>query len=363
MLGGRRVAIVVGVLLLAVALGGYWLRHRGSPVYHSPVRAAATKYEVPSYAVVRGGRLVVVQGDKVQRVLQGRAALWLPGGQVLVDVASGRKAHNYRLLRADGRLVGEALSSDDVPSRPGGRIDLWQDTGKRNTVQSYSTKRQLLETIRMPGTATKGPADNPFERTYRRDAVTVADTTFAIWSDGNDQDTGGSYGVVMVTSQKPKDVLVEKRIVDLRLSADGSSVLAIQQTKGKPCAGCVVAQQIVEINPRTGHLAGHYGVPDGYQKTWRVDRVDKVGDVVAVRYVSSDGTPIGTFTFDGSWSKVKGSDQVEQWWQGPDDRIELRGNRLFAVHGSDTTPIAGILNAIGGVATGSIPGTLIAPTS
>lgn len=363
MWGGRRVAVVVGVLLLAVAIGGYWVRHRGAPVYHSPVKPVASSYDFPSYAVVRGGRLVVVQGDRTQRVIPGRAALWLPTGHVLVDVAAGRKQHNYRLLRADGRLVGDALSSDEEPSRPGRRIDLWQVHGSRSTVQSYSARRQLLETIRMPGTATKGPAGNPFQRVYRRDAVTVADTTFAIWSDGNDEDTGRHDGVVMVTSQKPKDVLVDKRIVDLRLSADGSSLLAVQQKTGAPCGGCVVSQQIVEINPRTGRLGGHYGVPDGYQKSWRVDRVDKVGDVVAVRYVATNGTPIGTFTFDGTWSKVKGSDQVEQWWQGPDRRIELRGDRLFAVDGDASTPIAGTLHAVTGSPTGSIPGTLIPPGS
>ncbi len=36
-------------------------------------------------------------------------------------------------------------------------------------------------------------------------------------------------------------------------------------------------QDVVEIDPANGKIAGTYGAPPGYTKDWRITRLDKVG--------------------------------------------------------------------------------------
>ena len=321
----RWLALAVVVVLVVSGGVGWRATHRASEVYDGSVRPISVRYAAPSYAVVRNRAIAIGHGTQQVAPKKAVGALWLPDGQVLVDLKHGTLQHHYQLLGADGRTHGPVLSADDDPSRPGERLNLWvskaDPDGDRphDKLRSYDSRTlRLVETLTMPGPASKGPdpKNNPFDRYYKQYAATIDENTFAIYADGNDEDDGGEDGVVMFHDGKAKDVLVNQRITSLRLSSDGASLLAVQQKHGRPCGGCVVNQEIVEINPEDGTIAGRYQVPAAYQKGWRVDRIDKIDGRVAVGYVVGCVDPgcgnrvVGTYVYDGSWTKVKGSEKA-----------------------------------------------------
>jgi hypothetical protein len=390
---GRWQVQAAGAVLAVLAAGGLgWLvGHQQSGVFESGVQPVAVGYDFPSYAVVRDHRMVIGHGGREVTLRNAIGALWLPNGTVLASLKHGPRYYSYQAIDATGGTTGPVLSADDEPSRAGRRLNLWfgksdPDGDKpHDLVRSYAgSDLHLVDTITMPGPKTRGPdpRDNPFERFYKEYAATIDGNTFAIYTDGNDTDNGdqnGDDGVVMVHHGKARDVLVNQRITSLRLSADGAGLIAVQQKHGHPCGGCVVDQQIVEIDPATGGIAKTYGVPAGYDKSWRIVRIDKVGDRVAVRYAVTCVDPgcgdrvVGTYVYDGSWSKLKGSADVESWWQGPHQRIELRGSTvrdgqvtggtLYAVDSvaGTSTAIEGVLDPRTGELDGSVPGTLVPP--
>jgi hypothetical protein len=379
---------VVAAVVAAVVVGavlGWWLFLRSAPVFTSVGTPVSTRIAFPSYAAERGGRLVIVHGGSSYDVpAQAQAALWLPGGRVAVDLR-GTSTHGYRLLDARGNATGPTLRTDEVPSRAGSRLDVWTpendpDADHRDQVGSFDSRDlHLVETLLLPGPASHGPepASDPFQRFYSGSATTIAGSTYAIFSDGNDE-TSDKYGVVRMHGGQATDVLVGKRITSLRLSSDGAALLALQQRHGDPCGGCVVRQQIVEIDPRTGDLAATYGMPPGYDKTWRVDRLDKVGDRLGVSFVKDDPdgaaqnavrSPLATWAYDGTWTKVAGSEGARQWWQGRDHFVEERHGKLFAVtvaagHRHRTLIPGSLEGTLGNHAvTGSVPGSPLRPAS
>ena len=153
----------------------------------------------------------------------------------------------------------------------------------------------------------------------------------------------------------------------------------MRQVDGEDCGGCVVPQEVVELDPATGDVVRKYGMPDDYDDSWRVVAVDKVDDRVAVRFsrARADGrAPAAcrreTWVYDGSWELIEGSEDVATWWQGPDDRIEARpaeepeakdGVQLVWVSGEEETPLPGELIWARGRATayGSVAGRLLPP--
>lgn len=379
---------------LAVLLAGgtgWWVGHQQSRVFDPQVAPVAVRYAFPSYAVVRDHRVVIGQGGREATVRDANGAFWLPDGTVLASLRHGPRLYSYQRVDGAGRTTGPVLVADQEPSRAGRRLNLWigksDPDGDRphNLVRSYAgSDLHLAETISMPGPKTLGPDPrrNRFERFYKEYAATIDGSTFAIYTDGNDTDNGdqnGDDGVVMVHHGKARDVLVNQRITSLRLSADGAGLIAVQQKHGRPCGGCGVSQQIVEIDPATGRIAKTYGVPPGYDRSWRIVRIDKVGDRVAVRYAVTCVDPgcgkraVGTFVYEGSWTKLKGSEDVETWWQGRHQRLELHGSTVRdgqvtggALYAVDTE--AGTRRRIEGRVgpgtdelRGSIPGTLIPP--
>ena len=206
------------------------------------------------------------------------------------------------------------------------------------------------------------------------------------WHDGSESYEDGDYGVARIEDGEVDNVLVNERIVALYLAADGAALLALRQRSGEPCGGCVVDQEVVEIDPETGEVAAEYGMPEEYVEDWRVDAIDKVGDRVAVRFTETawrenpmdpdDVAPYtvqrGTWVYDGAWSMVAGSEDELTWWQG-EDRVVARPapgrsrtseqQQLFWVHDGAEEPLPGDLQSAPGrrYVSGSVAGQLLPP--
>ncbi|MFL6156245.1 MAG: hypothetical protein ACJ72D_09145, partial [Marmoricola sp.] len=218
--------------------------------------------------------------------------------------------------------------------------------------------------------------DRSMSRNTGNRVYSIGGWDYVSYSDNDGEDASESYGYLRhrAGSTSWSKALVGKRLVALWVSRDGRALLGLQQLHGAPCGGCSKAQQIVEINPGTGKIAATYGVPKGYDKSWRVAVVDKVGDRVLVRYVHRANVPenLGVWQFDGHWRLVPGSTGPYTWWQGPDDRIVVSTTvkdpdaenvefTLTWVHGGKRTRLAGVVAAQDAPSGRGIPGSLVPP--
>lgn len=318
---------------------------------------------------------------------RARSGTFLPDGDVLVDIAQQEVQQHFRVLMpASGNLAGDVRTNglrSDEPGRTLSRVNL-VGRGEPARLQPYDLNLGPLPAIDLPVTDNpEATDDNDLERGYYGAAATIGDITLLLWHDGSEFYEDGDYGVARVrhpAGAKPRidNILLNQRLVALHLSADGSALLAVQQDKGEPCGGCVKSQSIVEIDPVSGKLTD-YGHPDGYDKQWRVEALDRVGDRVAVRYAASGGTGgrrslVGTYVYeDGRWSLLEGSDKQTTGWQDGGrviarPKVEARNADGYSLawvkNGQDSeAPIAGTLTISNGLkyVTGSIPGQLLPP--
>ena len=347
-------------------------------VFDSNVQSVPLTIAPPEAATVVPGGILVTYGGLGRVVPHAVGARWLTTGKVLLAVERkepGYVAQTYRLydpLR--GTFTGSPIEDQlDLPNDSTTEI-AFVDGNRLLRWNLALTKREV---VKLP---TKPTAEGTGEvvRSYAAQPVTVGGATFLRFSEVEDEEETLTYGVMRIAADgSTSDVLQGQRITRLRVSADGRSLLAVQQRRGEPCGGCLVAQDLVEIDPATGKIAGRYGTPPGYTKQWRVTRVDKVGATVAARYegtcVTGDLACIpeqyGTWTYrDGSWSKVPGSERTETWWQGRDDRIVRRADRnvlrepIHWLHGGKRTRLDGVL-VNQESSTGAVAGGLLRPAS
>ena len=369
------------VVLVGIALA-VTLYVRGDDVtdevFESDVPALQPTIAPAETATVLPGGMMVTYGGVGRFVPHAVGARWLPTGKVLLAVERkepGYVAQTYRLfdpLRGDftGSPIKDQLdlpndTTTDIEFLDGHRLLRWDLALTKRDVVNLPTKARA-----------KGSGD--VVRSYAAQPVTIDGATFLRFSEVEDEEETLAYGVMRVDRDgSTSDVLEGDRITRLRVSADGRSLLAVQQHKGEPCGGCVVRQDVVEIDPDDGKIVGAYGAPAGYTKQWRITRLDKVGGTVAVRYEGSCVTgdlacipkQYGTWTYrDGDWSKVAGSERVETWWQGRDDRIVRRADRselrspLEWLHDGEHTTVDGHL-ADEDNNTGDVAGGLLRPAS
>ena len=336
------------------------------------------EFEAPAYSAASPEGLLVRSGDDEVVLPRGSSGRWLPDGAALVGFGN---------TRIELQVVAPATGPVDppvkgalfeVPGRSVTQVNVLDDAGRNPKLTAYSTKLEKMWSIDLPGTDNPdATAYNELARNYFGVAATFAGATFVQWHDCSEFYEGGDYGVARIEDGQVENVLINERLVALFLSADGTGLLALRQQSGEPCGGCVVDQEIVEVDPETGELTD-YGVPDGYQDDWRVEAMDKVGDRVAMRYVAVDGTGgprsrhlVGTYVYqDGDWKLLEGSDEEIIWWQGA-DRVVARPRRqesdgrdgyaLFWLHDGEATPLPGELEGSFDrrYATGSVAGQLL----
>ncbi|WP_109509014.1 hypothetical protein [Nocardioides speluncae] len=352
------IATAVGLALLGCSASG----SGEDGVFETGVEPVPLDIEAPTYAVATPRGLTVRAGQHQRFVPNAVDAAWLPNGTALV------RRDGVRLYDpATGRLAGTAIAAHELPSRAVTRITTWGDG-----ITAYDLSGRKVATYDLPGISSDEASEDtdPTKvRDYHGAIPTIDGATFVRWTSGISwadwDEEQYDYGVLRIEGDEREEVLVNERIIGLYLSADGAALLALRNRKTDPCGGCNVTQEIVELDPETGQIAGRYGMPDAYTKNWDVDAIDKVGDRVAVRFHEpvwedeDDPSPTdaqrGTWVYDGDgWTMVKGSDTELTWWQGPDDRIVARvddsepttedGFDLFWVHGDRETPIEGELD-------------------
>jgi hypothetical protein len=364
-------ALIIGALVAAGLVAGstwWWLSRAGDDIVGSRVPLVRVSQEAPQYAAHVDGGILVRRGAESRILPDGMDGVWLDDGRFLVESAVHPRTcagvghecdtRRYDVVDLDsGSLTRWPVDQDwtfDLPDQAVHRLDLLLDLDGR--VVSYSPDLRTRTVIGLP------PYDGEDDAQRYFGAVdTIGDATFVRFSDVVGEEHTETYGYLRIEDDRTRTVLVQQRLVALWVSSDGAALLGLQQDRGEPCGGCIKDQRIIEIDPETGRLSRVYGVPDDYDKTWRVDRIDKVGDRIAVRYVDRcavrlPGTgcrdkELGLWVYDGHWSMEPGSDRVRAWWQGPDDRIEASltaeggDGALWWVHEHRRTRLPGALVA------------------
>ncbi|QIK68227.1 hypothetical protein G7072_19465 [Nocardioides sp. HDW12B] len=344
----------------------------------------------PTYAAAVPGGLLVRAGDEERVLPEADQARWLPGGTAMVD--RSRRSMSLELLDvATGDLAPEEpvrIRGFDLPGRSVTQVNLLDSLREPAVLTAYSPGLERLWSLDLPDTDNPDAAEvSELRRGYYNVAPTIDGVTFVQWHDSAEDYEGGDYGVARIEDGAVvEDVLLNERIVALYLAADGAGLLALRQAEGEPCGGCVVDQEVVEIDPATGEVARDYGMPEEYVEEWRVAAMDKVGDRVAVRFTETewredpkdpdDVAPVtvqrGTWVYDGAWSVVEGSEDELTWWQG-EDRVVARpapregdardGMQLFWLHDGVEERLPGDLESSVGplYRTGSVAGQLLPP--
>ncbi len=347
-------------------------------VFDSQASAVASTIVPPQTATVVDGGMLVTAGGQHHVVPHAVGARWLPTGKVLLAIERKEPGYLAQVHRLYDPVRG-TFSGSTIK----GQLDLPDDS---TTSIAYVDGHRLLrwnlaltkrDVVNLP-TTPRSKGNGEVVRSYAAQPVTVDGATFLRFSEVEDEEKTLAYGVMRIAADgSTSDVLKGDRITRLQVSANGRSLLAVQQHRGEPCGGCVVRQDVVEIDPADGAIVGTYGAPPGYTKHWRITRLDKVGRTGAVRYegicVTGDAACIpkqyGTWRYrEGEWSMVPGSERTETWWQGRNDRIVRRADRnvlntpLQWLHDGRRARLAGFL-ADDDNNTGDVAGGLLRPAS
>ncbi len=373
---GRRTSIACCLLLLTTGCSTVADFFGDEAVLDTGIEPVPLAFDGPAYAALRGDILLVRNGTDRQRLPGARALDWLPDGRLLVNV-SARRARMQVVDPATGP-TGAAHRYWTEPSRAVTRVNEL-DGLDRSRLRTYDLSLEPLDVVDLPESDDPEVIENDATRNYFGAVPTIDGVTFVKWHDGSEYYEDGDYGVLRIEGDDLDNVQINADVVGHYLSADGTGLLGLRQSSGDPCGGCVVEQDIVEIDPATGEIGREYGVPDEYDRSWRVGSMDKVGDRVAVRYyeVIQRGARFtyeqrGTWVFDGEWTMVDGSEDELTWWQGEDrvvarvSEAELRrgdGFDLFWLHDGEETPLPGELASrpAGGPVGGAVAGQLLPP--
>lgn len=316
--------------------------------FTSTVEPVDLALPAPTLATAVTGGLLLRSGDIQRTVPRATGAEWLPGGKALVrfdtprthvqvwDPATDTLSADVPFLEPNRSVAAIAILSRSKPprQRPDGEpVDgtpFWDEPYRLTT---YDLGGRELWHTDLPLTdnpdAEKG---NELQRSYLS-AHVIDGATFLAWHDGSEWYEDGDYGLLRVGpgGKGFSNTFVGDGLKSVWLSADGAALLATRRPHGKPCGGCQVKLELIEIDPATGEIAADYGMPDAYTKDWDVLEVDKVGDRVAISFTEAvfhdeetDLQQVLRSTWvhhDAGWSKVPGSGQERSWWQGPSDRI------------------------------------------
>lgn len=391
----RRAGLVgaLAVVALASACSGSPPGSGGSGVFDTGIAPVPLGLTGPTYAAVVPGGMLVRAGEEQQVLRDADQVRWLPGGVAIVDRSP--RSIDMHLVDPSQDVLARATPSSgvrvrggDLPGRSVTQVNALNPLVRPPRLTTYTPQLEKLDSLPLPDTDDPAADDNPeIRRGYYNVAPTINGATFVQWHDYSETYDDGDYGVARIEGGEVDHVLVNERIVALYLAADGAGLLALRQRNGDPCGGCVVDQEVVEIDPASGEIAAKYGMPDEYVEEWRVAAMDKVGDRVAVRFTETawDENPKhpnavapysvqrGTWVYDGDWSMVKGSEDELTWWQG-EGRVVARPvpgrtrsserQRLFWVRADGTEEaLPGDLESEPGrrYAVGAVTGQLLPP--
>ncbi|WP_372728274.1 hypothetical protein [Nocardioides sp.] len=318
-------AVVLALGLVGCRAGG------GDPVVDSVLPAGERVVPAgPAYLAqelkARAFHWSVVVGGESRELGRLDDATWLADGRVLARPSGSR-------LQVIDPVTGEVEAERRINGQWGvtpEAITVRHD--RRNRIVVLATDLTRPRTIDVPDSAveTDQLEEDTAELSLHHAAYTLAGVTWVQWGINSEDDTRTDHGVLRIEDGVPTEVLRDEPVVSLLPSRDGAALLVLMQDNGEDqsCGGCVVEQTIVELDPATGEVAAEYGMPDGYERSWRVETLDKIGSEVVARFVIGEAEEAGdpgvarqTWTYDGDWTQLGRLDEVRTWWQ-PGGRLE-----------------------------------------
>ncbi len=318
-------AALVGAVLLTVT--GCDLLGGGAAVHDSTLPADDRRTPGPSYLQIPTWQegepdpSVMHTPSRTREVRGDSYAWWTRDGDLVTAVRGG-----LRLNAPDGddARVRDHLLNPDQTGITAEALSALHER-ERLRVDVYSPDLTEHRTIEVPpGALETDQGSGPYaELTLHGDPVTLDGVTWVEWGINTEDDTVTDHGLLRIEGDEVEGVLRNEPIVRLLPAYDGSALLLLRQDNGEDldCGGCVVEQDLVELDPATGQVAAEYDMPPGYDRHWRVDAVDKVGDTVAVRfrvYAGEDGVGPAEWqlwTYDGAWSEQEELAGVRVWYQ------------------------------------------------
>jgi hypothetical protein len=258
-------------------------------------------------------------GDEVHEVQGLIEAQWLVNGDLIIaTIPPGKR-------RAWMQVVDPATLEARGPRRR--YVDEWRVTPEGITVVDRTRRKtritvyslDLAESHDIDVRATDVETDQIGENAefaISGQARTLGGATWVEWYVNSEDDTLTDHGLLRVEDGDVREVQRNTAIARIYASTDGAALLLLRQDKGdEDCGGCVVEQNIAELDPLTGKIAGEYGMPEGYLRSWRVLALDKIGDRVVVNFQGRLGS-LSTWQYDGEWSEVPNTEGVLARWQG-----------------------------------------------
>ncbi len=255
--------------------------------------------------------------------------VWLPDGRLFVPRVEPERRGSTARERAQ---VLDPASGEVLREVPSTFLGDWAVTPEAITLRTtrrvivYSPDLSDPRVVEVDASSVEsdqieGP-DAPFS-TFGP-AYTLDGVTWVQWGINSEDDTRTDHGVLRIEAGEPVEVLRNEPVVSLRPSSDGAAMLVLMQDNGADddCGGCVVEQRVVELDPATGEVAADYGVPDDYDRSWRVEALDKIDEQVVVRFAIGEaetrrdpGVARQTWVYDGDWRHLDELDGTRTTWQ------------------------------------------------
>lgn len=156
-------------------------------------------------------------------------------------------------------------------------------------------------------------------------AYIAGGATWVQWNVNSENDALTDHGVLRIKGTTIAPVSRNRPVAMLTPSYDGRALLLLVQNHGnEDCGGCTVSQHLEEWSTTTGAVTADYGMPPAYGKDWRVNRMDKIGDRIVVRFARSPG---------------KQHRATETWIRSDDGWSEITSLRNRAVSWQDAKPL------------------------
>lgn len=326
--GGFRAAFVIALLVLT----GCELPGSDADVFDASLPADDRRVPGPSYLQIpvwqegKPDPSVMHTPSGPREIDEVSYAWWTRDGDLVAAARSGLR--RYGADGDDARVRAPGLNPDQAGATPEAisalsdrdalRIDVYSpDLAEHRTIGVPADALETDQESSVPGEA---------ELTLHGDPLTLDGVTWVEWGVNSEDDTKTDHGILRIDGDEVDGVLRNEPIVRLYPANDGSALMLLRQDNGESedCGGCVVEQDLVELDPTTGEVAAEYGMPPDYTRQWRVDAVDKVGETVAARFrvypgEAEDGQTAAAewqlWTYDGEWSEQEDLAGVRVWHQ------------------------------------------------